>query len=737
MDCTRVGGAVISPDGMRACFSVRQYSWDDKKFDNQLWIADLAAAEGLSAEEKMAHTHLSQLTAGSQHGFGSASDPQWSPCGKYVAFLSDRGGEKTNGTAVWIAPALGPGEARLLASFPVAVSDLEWNHDAGGIVVSAAVYVDTAGAAASGLAAMEATAARDKALKDDKALGGLNAVVFKRLPIRQWDSWLDAKMPHPFFVKVEADATSPSGYRTAAPAVDLISAVPTAVPSGAFGGSEDWAVSKTGAVAVSARPPLDAQEAWTTNRHIYLQPSLPAADGGGASWAPGDDSLLGKCLTASNPGYDTNPAFSPDGSQLAWLTMAGGDYEADAVGIVVYDLQSGETRTVLRAEEDWAYSPQNLHWAKDGARLLFTADVRSRRALCSLDVGPGAAPGGAAIRVLRGEHSTTLFGEHGGGGGGRLLVAEDSLRAPPELFSLSADGGGATQLTFFNTARMARTALGRPGELLCTGPSGDEIQSWLIRPAGLSEEEEASPTRKYPLAVVYHGGPQGSTGDDWHYRWNLQSYASAGFAVLGVNFRGSTGFGHAFTRAISAKGKDAVGWNVGGEDTIACVQHALAQHGDWLDAERVVGLGASYGGFTSNWLNGNAPKGMFKALVCHCGTFDLRSSYFSTEELFFMEHEFGGPAFEPAATEPSSPYVRCTPSAKVAQWETPTLVIHGARDFRLVESEGIATFTALQRRGVPSEMLYLPSENHHCLNPQNSVVWHESVVGWIKRWTEA
>ena len=193
--------------------------------------------------------------------------------------------------------------------------------------------------------------------------------------------------------------------------------------------------------------------------------------------------------------------------------MAGADYELDAVGICIHDLQSGETRTVLRAEVDWEYSPQNLHWSEDGSRLLFTADVRSRRALCSLDVSPGAASGGAAIRVLRSEHSTTLVGEHGDEG--RLLVAQDSLLAPPELFSLAADGSDTKQLTYFNTERMAGSALGRVGELTFTGPGGEEIQSWLLRPAGLSEEEEAKPSSKYPLAVIYHGGPQGSTGDDW------------------------------------------------------------------------------------------------------------------------------------------------------------------------------------------------------------------------------
>ena len=210
----------------------------------------------------------------------------------------------------------------------------------------------------------------------------------------------------------------------------------------------------------------------------------------------------------------------------------------------------------------------------------------------------------------------------------------------------------------------------------------------------------------------------------------MQSYASAGFAVLGVNFHGSTGFGHAFCREISGN------WAVGGEDSVACVRAALAEHGTWLDDGRVCAMGASYGGFTMNWLNGHAPSGMFRALVCHCGTFDLRSSYWATEELFFMETEFGGPACAAASRAPESPYSVFTPSAKVADWKTPTLVIHGAKDYRLVESEGIATFTALQRQGVPSELLYLPSENHHCLNPQNSMVWHEAVLGWITRWCE-
>lgn len=400
-------------------------------------------------------------------------------------------------------------------------------------------------------------------------------------------------------------------------------------------------------MAFSARPPLAPDEAWTTNRHIYLKKHRVATTGGAAGGegadGGGDDDGLGTCLTSDNPGYDTNPAFSPDGTRLAWLTMAGPSYEADAVGIKVYDLATGATTTLLEAEADWDHSPDSLTWSRDGARLYFTADVRSRRALCSIDATRGAREGGG-IEAHTSEGSLSLHGEvigarrdgdGGYGGGGRaFLTSVQSLTMPSELFlaTIPAEGGAAStrQLTHFNTRTVAETALGRPGEIVYKGSEDEDVQAWLVRPAGLTAAEEARvdggavPEKTYPMAVLYHGGPQGSSGDDWHYRWNLQYYASMGYAVLAPNFHGSTGFGHAFCRDISGN------WEVGGVDTIAGVRAALAAH-PWIDPGRVVGLGASYGGYTSNWLNGNAPRGMFKALVCHCGTFDLRSSYYATE----------------------------------------------------------------------------------------------------------
>jgi dipeptidyl aminopeptidase/acylaminoacyl peptidase len=734
----RVGPAVVSPNGKNAVFHVSEYDFDAKKSNQQLWWADLALAETLGDDEIREHAHLKKLAEGKQHNWASLSSPQISPCGNHLAFLSNRptsddNKDKTK-TSVWVMPLDGPGEASLLAEFPISVGDLEWTEH-GGLAVSASVYVDQN--AVDEMAkkdSMTVTAERDKALSDDDALGGLNVVLYKKLPIREWDRWLDSKMAHPFYVPVDDNRAC-----NVSNAKDLLEGVPTAVPSGAFGGSEDWSISAQGHVAFSARPPLAPDAAWTTNRHIYLKKNhLQNKD---EESGKNDKDSLGICLTADNPGYDTNPTFSPDGKRLAWLTMAGATYESDAIGIQVYDLETGMTSTLLKAEDDFEHSPNSLTWSKDGERLYFTTDMRSRRALCSIDAMTGVKGGGITIHTS--ESSLSMHGETKASDGERqFLTSVQSLTMPTEIFLTTTSmkdtkekGATQRQLTHFNTKTISETALGRPGEIIYKGAKDEDVQAWLLRPAGLSiEEEEAineggEAKKKYPLAVIYHGGPQGSTGDDWHYRWNLQYYASMGFAVLAPNFHGSTGFGHQFCRDISQN------WEVGGVDTIAGVRASLEKY-PWLDPEQVVGLGASYGGYTSNWLNGNAPKNMFKALVCHCGTFDLRSSYYSTEELFFMETEFGGPAYAERSLQEDSSYQKYTPSAKIHEWETPTLVIHGAKDFRLLESEGISTFTALQRRNIPSQLLYLPTENHHCLNYQNSMVWHETIKGWIKMWSE-
>jgi dipeptidyl aminopeptidase/acylaminoacyl peptidase len=297
----------------------------------------------------------------------------------------------------------------------------------------------------------------------------------------------------------------------------------------------------------------------------------------------------------------------------------------------------------------------------------------------------------------------------------RLTFAQDSLVSPLEIWSARLDGSDLKQLTHFNDERskLARTSV--PEEFTFSGALGEKVQAWILKPVGWAEG------KKYPVAMIIHGGPQGAIEDHFHYRWNPQAFTGAGYAVVAINFHGSTGFGQAFTDSISGD------W--GGkpfEDLMEGLDHALENY-SWLDGDRVGALGASYGGWMINWINGHTDR--FKCLVNHDGGFDEYANYFTTEELWFPEWEFKGVPWEHPEL-----YEKFSPSRYVNRWKTPTLVIHGALDYRLIDAEGIATFTALQRRRIPSQLLYFPDENHWVLKPKNSIVWHETILTWLDKW---
>jgi dipeptidyl aminopeptidase/acylaminoacyl peptidase len=318
-----------------------------------------------------------------------------------------------------------------------------------------------------------------------------------------------------------------------------------------------------------------------------------------------------------------------------------------------------------------------------------------------------------SVQPVLNEHYN--FGVALAGGGKRLVFGRDSLTQPVEIWSAALDGSDPRQLTHFTDARMQLCRMSAPDEFHFAGHKGEKVQAWLLKPVGFVDG------KKYPVAFIIHGGPQGAIEDHFHYRWNPQAFAGAGYAVIAINFHGSTGFGQAFTDSISGD------W--GGkpfEDLMLGLDDALARY-PWLDGERVGALGASYGGWMINWINGHTNR--FKCLVNHDGGFDEFSNYFTTEELWFPEWEFKGVPWEKPEL-----YEKFSPSRHIVQWQTPTLVIHGALDYRLVDVEGIATFTALQRKGIPSQLLYFPDENHWVLKPRNSIVWHETILEWLERW---
>ena len=298
---------------------------------------------------------------------------------------------------------------------------------------------------------------------------------------------------------------------------------------------------------------------------------------------------------------------------------------------------------------------------------------------------------------------------------GKMVFARHTAQAPAEVYIAGPDGSALTQLTHHNAPLLSQLDLPKLEGFAFPGADGDEVHGWLLPPPGFD------PSKKYPVVFLIHGGPQGAWHDEWHNRWNYQMFAAPGYAVVAINPRGSTGYGQKFTDQISQDWTGRVY-----DDLMKGLDYALQKY-SFLDGSRVAAAGGSYGGFMVNWLAGHTDR--FKALISHAGVFDLTSKYGTTEELWFPEWEFGGPPWE----KPEH-YRERSPSAFVANFKTPTLVIHGALDFRVPDAQGLGMFTSLQRRGVPSRYVWFPDEGHWIAQAQNRVVWWQEVLAWLDKY---
>ncbi|MBK9035200.1 MAG: S9 family peptidase [Myxococcales bacterium] len=592
------------------------------------------------------------------------TSPTWSPDGAYVYFTSSRGGS----SQVWRIAVTG-GEAEQVTKVPLDVGGFQLFPDGKRLLLSIEVWPDTRTLAAS--------VAKDAA----QAKITTSAQVYDSLLFRHWDTWEDGRFAHLFVWSPEA----PDDAR------DLTPGMTTDVPTHPFGGMEDAAIAPDGKTVAYVARVGGAKIAWTTNTDVFLVPS----------------SGVGKAvaITGANLAYDYAPAFSPDGKSLAVLAMARPGFEADRQRITIYDLATKKPRTVTEA---WDRSPGSLTWSADGATLYTTADDLGNHALFAVDAGSGKV----TTLVAKGTNASPQVARD------EIVFVRDTLTAPAELYAVPAAGGAPRAITHFNDARVAKIAWGAYEQFTFTGAKNETVYAYLVKPAGFDPKR----TPKVPVAVLIHGGPQGSFGDHFHYRWNPEVFAGHGYAALMIDFHGSTGYGQAFT--------DAIRGDWGGapyDDIMAGVDAALKKY-SFLDGTRMGAAGASYGGFMINWINGKTDR--FKALVCHDGNLDERLAYFDTEELWFPEWEHGGtPYANPAG------YAKHNPIDLVANWKTPTLVIHGAKDYRVVDTQGLSTFTALQRLGIPSRLIYFPDENHWVLKPANSKKWHDEVLAWIDLYT--
>ena len=516
---------------------------------------------------------------------------------------------------------------------------------------------------------------------EKKAADAGSGRTYDQLFVRHWDSWAGGTRSQLFVLPLTAEGAPGDGRA-------LVGSLVGDTPSKPFGGAEEVAWSPDGRTVYFALREAGRIEATSTNLDIF---SVPA-----------DGSAAPTNLTADNDATDNLPTVSPDGRSLAWFAMKRPGYEADRQVLHIRDLATGRVRAVT---EGWDRSVGSIAWAPDGRSLYVTADDVQETPLFRVD----AASGKVTRLTAEGHVSAVAVTPKG------AVVAMDSLVAPADFYAVDRPNR-PRRLTSVNADKLAGIDMPTVSRFSFTGANNDTVHGYAVKPAGS--------TGKVPVAFMVHGGPQGSSNNSWSYRWNPAVFAGAGYGLVAVDFHGSTGYGQAFTDAIR---NNWGGWPL--EDLQKGLAAATAKFG-WLDGDNACALGASYGGYMMNWIAGRWPD-RFKCLVQHDGVFDARAMAYETEELWFDEWEHGGKTYyeDPEAFE------RWNPVNHVAAWKTPMLVITGEKDFRIPYTQGLASFTALQRRGIPSRLLVFPNENHWVLKPKNSRQWYGEVLGWLDRWT--
>lgn len=502
---------------------------------------------------------------------------------------------------------------------------------------------------------------------------------YDRLMVRHWDQWeTPGYYSRVFTVALEADGKLSSS------AIAMDGTLVGDAPTKPFGGGEEISWSADGSAVLFTLRHADAHEAKSTNLDIYRS-ALRAAN-------PVN-------LTADNAGMDTTPAASPDGKYLAWTSMARATYEADRLVVKLMDLKSGK---VIALTDAWDRSVGSLAWAADSKSLLVTAQDVLETPLFRVDL-----KGKVTRLTARGNIAEAVPLKNGG-----VVYAINSITGPSDLVHMNAKGT-TTRLTNVNADTFATLNPVNYQMFDFSGANGDRVYGQIVKPQGAAG--------KLPVLLLVHGGPQGTFNNSWSYRWNPAVMAAQGYAVVSIDFHGSTGYGQKFTDSIN---QNWGGWPL---EDLQKGMDAVGKIDTQLDTANACALGGSYGGYMMNWISGNWPD-RFKCLVNHAGIFDLRAMAYETEELWFDQWDNGGPWTTRSDAE------KWNPVNHVAKWKTPTLVIHGEKDYRIPYSQSLAAFTALQQQGVESKLLVFPDENHWVLKPKNSIQWHRTVFDWVGKY---
>ena len=597
----------------------------------------------------------------------SVNSPSLSADGRTVYFLSAR-----NGSQQLYSIPLAGGTPTQLTDFALDVESYRVSPQDDRVLFSAAAFQECG-------SDLDCTRKRVEATKAGKTSG----VVFDSMFVRHWDTWNDGRRNTLFVAPLGAEGQPAKGASALSATID------GDAPSKPFGGNEDFVWSPDGSSVVASIRVAGREEPWSTNFDLY---QLDAA----GKAAP-------KNLTAANPAWDAGPVFSLDGKTLYYRAMKRPGFEADRFGLMALDLGSGKVREIA---PKWDRSADGIVLSADGKTLYTTAQDMGEHPLFAVDIASGEAS-----RVVA-DGTVTAFDI----AGSTMVLSRNSLKSGDVIYATSPEAGAPLRaLTPSAGEVLPEVTFGDFEQFSFKGWNNETVHGYVVKPHNYEEG------RKYPVAFLIHGGPQGSFGNGWSYRWNPQTYAGQGYAVVMIDFHGSTGYGQAFTDAISQH------WGDRPLEDLKKGWAAAQQKYTFLDGDKACALGASYGGFMVNWIAGNWNE-PWKCLVNHDGVFDQRMMGYATEELWFTEWEQGGTPYQ----KPEA-YEKFNPVNHVAKWKKPMLVIHGQLDYRIPVEQGLGAFTALQRQGIESKFLYFPDENHWVLKPHNSVQWHDTVNAWLKQ----
>ena len=641
----RVTNPKVSPDGSKILYAVSYESVEQNKSNNDLWVMN---ADG-SDKRRVTKTP------------GSEGEAAWLS-DERIAFVAEKAGKPQ----MWVMNIDGTGR-RVVTALENGVQGFSVSPDGKKVLlISTVKYARTA---------------HDVYPDLPKA----NARIIDDMMYKHWDEWV-TEIPHPFI----ADFT---GY-TIDNLVDIMEGQPYESPMKPFGGIESFAWSKDSKQLVYvSRKKVGKEYAVSTNSDLYLYDL---------------EAKTTRNLTEGMMGYDTNPAFSPDGTKLAWLSMEHDGYESDKNRIFVMDMASG-VKTDLTA--DWDYTADAIAWNPNGKSIYFLAAYQGVTPIFSVELGS------KKVTMVTSNADVADYAALAPLGESTVVTMRHSILYPNEIFAVT--GRKATQLTEVNADVLSQIVAPSVEKVLVPTTDGKEMTTWVVLPPNFD------PEKKYPAILYCQGGPQQAVSQFWSYRWNLMLMASNGYVVIAPNRRGLPGFGTEWNAQISG---DYPGQNM--RDYLSAVDYMKQR--PYIDGAHIGAVGASYGGFSVYMLAG-IHENRFAALIAHAGIFNMEAQYLETEEMWFANWDMGGAFWEKDNAVAQRTFAN-SPHKFIDKWNTPILITHGEYDYRILSSQGEMAFNAAKLRGVPAEMVIFPEENHWILRPQNAILWQRVFFRWLDRW---